>query len=82
MICGRCSRGSVALGRHPRYTDLLGSRTTIYSVSRDDGELTTVDARTLAVVGCQPAHVPQPSFLVVARAASGATREPDHGLQP
>ena len=55
--------GSVALGAHPRYTDPLGSATLICSASRDDGHLTTVDARTLQVVSRTPVHVALPSFL-------------------
>ena len=55
--------GSVALGAHPRYTDPLGSPSLIWSVSRDDGILTTVHARTLRVLRRAPAHVALPSFL-------------------
>ena len=31
----------------------------IYSVSRDDGLLTIIDARTLATVAQQPSHLPK-----------------------
>ena len=36
----------------------------IYSVSRDDGLLTIIEARTLATVAQQPSHLPKPSFAV------------------
>ena len=36
----------------------------IYSVSRDDGLLTIIDARTLATVAQQPSHLPKPCFAV------------------
>ena len=55
---------SVELGSHPRYTDPLGSSTDIYSVSRDDGLLTVVDASTFAVKARQPAYAPLASFVV------------------
>jgi hypothetical protein len=56
---------SVELGVHPRYTDPLGTRDTIYSVSRDDALLTIIDASSpmLVVRARQHTHVAQPSFL-------------------
>lgn len=56
---------SVELGVHPRYTDPLGTGDTIYSVSRDDGLLTIIDASsaTLAVRAQRRAHVALPAFL-------------------
>ena len=56
---------STELGVHPRYTDPLGSRELIYSVSRDDGLLTIIDASSAhpVVRARQQAHVALPCFL-------------------
>ena len=56
---------STELGVHPRYTDPLGSRELIYSVSRDDGLLTIIDASSAhpVVRARQQAHVAMPCFL-------------------
>jgi hypothetical protein len=76
---------SVPLGVHPRYTDPLGSDGTsgggtdapprIYSVSRDDGMLTALDARTLDVVAQQPVNVPMPCFAIRWRGGTGTGRD-------